>query len=272
MFSPTASQSYEDRITAVGAEVAYQEFSQNISTLPVEDQHSKAHEFGAALYQVEKQEGIGVCDSQFHYGCFHEFIGRALLDIGTDNISTLADLCRTRVESGACRHGLGHGIIAYLGYDFEALQEGLTLCKKVEGERGRSCYVGLFMEYNDRTMLGKGALSRSKEEGVHSPCITLPQEFQSQCYFTQPHWWQHTFFKQRSLPDAFKEMGILCRGAAAAYREVCFEGVGYQAYPSGGFIKEKAETLCSFAAQSRSEREACVSEVGLLVTKQMVAE
>jgi len=133
-FSPVETteqeQYWRERISTDGGSVAYQEFTKHVAGLSIEEQHTLSHKFGGALFEVEGVSGLPVCDSQFSYGCSHEFLGRAIAKLGLGVVANLNEMCFKALKSKSlsCQHGIGHGIQASLGYTFEDLKKALAVC------------------------------------------------------------------------------------------------------------------------------------------------
>lgn len=132
----TAEAEYwKARIAAVGGVNAYRELSDSVNGMTVGNQHIAAHTFGEALYDVEGLAGFSVCDNDFSQGCFHQFFGSSVQAEGIDtSLRETKGLCaaQARIEDRrTCEHGLGHGILGYLGYDLKNLTGALSMCKKL---------------------------------------------------------------------------------------------------------------------------------------------
>ncbi len=157
-------------------------------------QHTEAHIFGGALYATEGLNGISTCDARFSSGCFHEFIGRAIADDGLSVVTQLNTVCTNK---GGCQHGIGHGLISYLGYSPEDLTKSIAICAGLPGEEMLDgCMGGSFMEYNMRTMLqvSNGAVRpATSTKDLLDPCDRFSGEAQRSCMLYQPQWWSVSF-------------------------------------------------------------------------------
>ena len=102
------SEQWAERIQDVGGKAAYVELSNSISGLSPQLQHVAAHAFGEALYDVEGTKGLAVCDSNYSFGCYHEFLGRAIAALGLSSVNDLNQGCVDALGSGAlsCQHGV----------------------------------------------------------------------------------------------------------------------------------------------------------------------
>lgn len=257
------SREYTSEIQKLGARDAYLSFAKENNKRPHNKQHEYAHLFGEALYRTEGLSGFSVCDAQFAFGCYHEFIGQAIKENGTGVIASLNEGCRAlRAGYLACQHGIGHGILAHVGYGEETLQEAIALCSALpDGDPIGGCYGGMFMEYNVHTMWGEDAAPRVSESGSpFEPCSALQSDVRTACLYWQVQWWNQMDMAPNSL-EAFKKMGDLCRTARdkyGVYRE-CFEGVGNITSVASDFEVPRARELCGSAGATPQEYLWCIS-------------
>lgn len=244
---------WASRIGAVGPRHAYEEFAQAVSDLDRGKQHTSAHVFGAALYEVEGISGLSVCDTRFSYGCFHEFLGRAIAEHGLASVSELNDGCISALAESplSCQHGIGHGVMAYFGYREEDLLRALGVCEDLPyNDPIGGCYGGVFMEYNFRTMLGTEGRIREFEGDVHEPCNRLRDLYKPPCAYWQPQWWQQMIFSGSADAEVYERMGEYCRdmGELGGLLRSCMEGLGTITSQVSGYDPEKAALLCDSAA------------------------
>src|SRR6185436_4304211 len=158
---------YTQSIKDLGPAKAYEIFKQDVTKITSPgSQHLLAHVMGTELYTELGLEGLSVCDDSFAFGCYHSFLGTAINQEGLGILNTVDQICNEKksdAKSG-CQHGIGHGIIGYLGYDQAQLLEALKYCEQLTyfGPLA-GCGSGVFMEYNLKTMAdpsGSGLLSR----------------------------------------------------------------------------------------------------------------
>lgn len=130
-----------------GAEYAFDVL--RVAKLPPDtDLHLLGHVVGDELYKQKGLEGITVCTNDFRNACSHSIVVGLLLEKGEGVLPTITEACRQAPGgSGAytmCYHGLGHGILAYVGYN---LDRAVTLCGKT-GTQGEApqCIGGAIME------------------------------------------------------------------------------------------------------------------------------
>jgi len=74
------SQEYwSAKIKKSGPEKVYKEFLEINKDNDESIQHGNAHTFGGVLYEEIGKEGLSICDSSFSFGCYHEFLGTAII-------------------------------------------------------------------------------------------------------------------------------------------------------------------------------------------------
>lgn len=119
---------------------------------PNTDMHLLGHVVGDELYKQEGLKGITACTNDFRNACSHSIVVGLFFDRGEQALPDIAQVCRQAPGgSGAytmCFHGLGHGILAYSGYDMEKAN---NLCRKTGTPEGRNreaieCTGGTVME------------------------------------------------------------------------------------------------------------------------------
>lgn len=257
------SRAWEERIRALGAGEAYAALSSEAKALGPQEQHVAAHDFGSALYRVLGTEGLGICDAQFSFGCYHEFLGRAIADLGLASVAMLNDECFAALTESplSCQHGIGHGVIAFVGYDDDALFEALDVCRDLpRNDSIGGCYGGVFMEYNLQTMLGtEGRVRPAHEKSLQYPCNVVGEDFSSACYFWQPQWWRQ-YVRERGVEDlgeVYRQIGSFCRDAPMPYRRTCFEGIGNNLPADAEFDPRRLKEMCEIAGETAHEELYC---------------
>lgn len=255
-----------EKIRDVGGEAAYKELSILIAPLEPQPQHEEAHTFGAALYEVLGTEGLRICDSKFAFACYHEFLGRAISDLGLSSVVALNQACFDSLQDSplSCQHGIGHGVVAYLGYDEKALSRSLEICKNLPySDPIGGCYGGVFMEYNMQIMLGEdGKLRELVGAEWLSPCDTLEDAYKPACAFWQTQWWNQVRIEQghTDKKENFTFMGEQCRRyGSASLSRTCFEGIGNITPPEADFNPIKARGLCEAVSNDREHQLYCKS-------------
>ena len=180
-------------IREFGGVDAYARLAFAMQGLEIEEQHEYAHTFGHELYAVEGEQGIGACDARFAFGCFHQFLGEAIGDLGTTSVGRLYDACATITGTRrVCQHGIGHGVLSAIGYDEADLKGALELCNSVTRERTYAgCVGGAFMEYNLRIIASAEGIQGPREFSgdMYAPCTSVSSLDQKTCTFWLPQWW-----------------------------------------------------------------------------------
>jgi len=260
---------FSNEIQEHGAENAYRKFSSSVTSVPVDKQHILAHVFGEALYSAQGLLGFQACDLQYMYGCFHELMGRAITEKGLSIVSDVYDMCIRTSEPRpfACLHGIGHGIIASLGYADEKLGMALAACDSiVDSPLVYSCYSGVFMEYNQQSMLGTEYVRKSGADGdMYRPCTSVEDRYRRACMFEQVPWWHRTLYNGDNSERTFSEIGAFCEreGLSPAQVRACFEGIGNITTPAIGYDPERAGFLCDAASKDLLNRTYCRSMAAL---------
>ena len=144
------------------------------------DMHLVAHEVGTVLYQQQGASGIRTCTEDFRNACSHSIVVGLFRDKGEEALSSIAAACREAPGgNGAytmCFHGLGHGILAYTGYD---LERTISICKKTgtsayNFREHPECTGGAIMEIiggvHDASLREKQAKKYLSKENPLSPC------------------------------------------------------------------------------------------------------
>jgi len=243
------------RIYEIGAEEAYEEFKEAYQALNYSKQHALSHVFGTLLFEHLGIEGVAICDSTFAFGCYHSFFGEALINEGLGVLPLFDRACTEKWGDASlpCQHGIGHGILAYIGYGEENLLGAFDLCAMLSWRPTGGCASGVVMEYNFRTMSdlsGSGTLTRSLQPDgdPHEPCISLPEKYQQACYFEQPQWWQSIF------GGDYIKIGTLCNQVEDTLsRRACFRGAGNYAALFSGYGAKETITLCEKMPSYRAQ-------------------
>lgn len=104
---------------------------------PVVNEHTVAHAVGNILYAQEGVGGMSACTQDFRNACSHAIVIQAFIENGAEASRHIQDACKN-APGGAgayaiCFHGVGHGLMAYLDYDFEA---AVSRCVAMTGGEG----------------------------------------------------------------------------------------------------------------------------------------
>ena len=225
---PSYNRAYwEEQITHRGAPQAYRAFVEKNAIAPRNRQHFSAHAMGAAVYAQLGLPGIAVCDQRFAFGCYHGFTSRAIAEGGEQAITTLNTTCRDTFGIEAfnlvsmCQHGLGHGILEYVGY--QHLTQALSMCASLVDQPAPrvGCTSGVFMEYFTPLAQVNGgmepALRPFDTDNPFDPCPSVPEAFQQSCYFE---------LGQALRQTEGSQYLSVCAQLSGVPRTNCFLGVG----------------------------------------------
>lgn len=264
-----SSDYWRERISAVGGERAYEEFHVAYANFDPSDQHTQAHIFGGELYHGEGVDGFSVCDLQYSYGCYHEFLGQAIFEEGMPVVEKLNQGCYDDLKASgqelSCQHGIGHGILAAIGYETETLPKALESCKGLPyNDPIGGCYGGVFMEYNLRTMLSlDGVPVREKEvSDLHEPCKSVPEYAKEACYYWHPQWWLTVLGGEGygTRLERHARMGELCDELGPGkLRDTCVKGIGNNLVTTG-ITSGEAVRLCKAATSDLRTEVLCRSD------------
>ena len=217
---------YKALLNILGPQKTYAMFKKDFANKP-RLSHQAMHFMGDLLYDYYLQkgmalEGLTTCDSTFDYGCYHQYIARLLLDHGLSVLNAVDKIC---IEKNAldCGHGIGHGLIEFLGP--ARLADALKACKTLSGRDISTCSSGAFMDYNIPLAIGPNlqVVPRTLDKNNPvSPCDKsfIPIDFRAECYFQLPHWW----FQFADVSP--RQIGQWCLLAPQIYQEKCFLGMG----------------------------------------------
>lgn len=239
--NPTFNRAYWAlRIEHVGAEHAYKEFIQKNNTAPLGRQHFAAHVFGGELFLARGVDGISVCNSSFGFGCYHGLFARAISQGGIEIITALDTKC-TEVYGPlglGCQHGIGHGVVEYVGYDHIA--EALELCRTHTSQPTPllGCTSGVFMDFFSPLQETKDGLfptSRTLSSSTpYEPCTDVASTFQASCYFELGQW----------LLSTQKPAITVCDSLSGDSRQYCFLGIGTATAHTEKYQVPEILTIC----------------------------
>lgn len=168
------------------------------------DTHTIAHYVGYILYEERGSDAITFCTEEYlDDACVHAIVIQGLVREGHQALQYLTNACENLPRGTSayadCFHGMGHGILSYLNYDYE---ETVTQCKEVgilASQQGsqqehqalyvwKQCIDGATMELF-QPLHDKQAQAMVKETYLPDsdplmPCDAsfLPDEVRSSCY------------------------------------------------------------------------------------------
>lgn len=191
--------------------------------------HALSHLAGESLFRQAGLAGILSCTSEYGWGCYHGFAIAAFLEEGMELISKAEEMCGVGVvsasDSGGCLHGIGHGILAIHGYEYDDLLNSLILCDTLKNSQSKSgCYGGVFMEYNIWTMkhLTENTIEiRPLESSAEyiALCQQVPIKYAQSCYMEQGAW-------VIMHEPVFAAYGEACAQLLSPQKEYCYQGLG----------------------------------------------
>ncbi len=242
---PEEKKLWRERIKKIGGEKAYVEFKQTYLSEYPTDIHYITHLYGEALYEQEGIDSVAVCDSNFAYGCYMGFSISAIKDKGLDVVSKLNDVCIQKNGSNetGCRHGIGHGLIMYLGNN--NLEKALEICNDLHKGIPLGCMQGTFMEYNKPAMMNHATTylkvrPLENDNKLHEPCASIKQKFQITCYYEQAQWWNSV------LNHDYKRIGVLCSNLSQGdLKKACYMGIGTSVSQNTGYDTYSTISACN---------------------------
>jgi len=249
---PALNQAYwSEQFATRDAKAVYDEFKRRNEAAPLERQHLAAHPVGELIYETLGIDGIAICDNSFGFGCFHGFFGRAVGEAGADRVAELDAACVAAYGplGTGCQHGIGHGVLEYVGYD--RVNDALALCgKTTESVPLLGCASGVFMEYHTPLAGSSDGLvptQRSVSEAMtYEPCTTVPDKYRPSCYYQIGEW----------VASAAPEPEIIeavCTGLSGSDRENCYLGVGGIIGFHAGYDVDEAKKMCAAIAHAGDE-------------------
>lgn len=239
---------WESRIEDRGAEVAYQEFVTENNNAPIGEQHVHAHIIGETLFETIGIRGIAVCDASFGFGCFHGLFTRGFAREGISFVKEADRMCIDRFGplGTGCQHGVGHGIVEYVGH--EDIHEALALCEHTtQPATLLGCTSGVFMERNTPFTVIPGEEPQPplafNAESPYGLCDGVSEEYKAVCYYELGAWWEVV------LQDDIEVMGSLCTALTnEEYRTPCFLGIGKIIGHTRSYDSVKSEQACERAS------------------------
>ena len=257
---------YQALITRVGVDTA-QELLYH-SGLPFDGEtHLLNHESGTAAYEQYGLSGITHCRDYFLESCYHAFFISAVVDHGLGVIPQIMEYCYQGglARTGQCAHGIGHGLLAWLGYAH--LPDAATACDSLAAQDSRfpsfNCIDGVFME-NVWAVHDNGIPSPEqwiKAEDAYFPCddTRIQESWRGACYGNQA-----ALLYENHHGD-IAAVAQACSKAPEDYRASCFDGLARELHPLIGNDPEKARTLCqSVESAVRGEGTPCIISMALV--------
>lgn len=233
------SSYFQDLAKKRGAEYAFHVLK-TASLPPDTDLHLLGHAVGDILYKQKGVDGIQVCTQDFRNACSHSIVIGLLTEKGEGALPAITQACaQAPGGSGAytmCFHGLGHGVLAYAGYD---LDRTIVMCEKTGG-RGEApqCIGGAIMEMisgggHNHELWARERAKYLKKDNPLAPCQskTMPEDGRIFCLiYITPYLWEAAGADighptSKDFGTSFKFCDALSTDDAAG-RDACFGGFG----------------------------------------------
>lgn len=237
------SQYFTDLAGKKGAPYAYEVLKAAPIPLNI-DMHLLGHVVGDILYKQQGLEGIKACTEDFRNACSHSVVIGLFFEKSEAALPEIAEACR-RAPGGSgaytmCFHGLGHGILAYVGYD---LPKAIELCEKTGTEAYRNreyveCVGGTVMEiigggFHNQKLWAEQSKKYTKVDDPLYLCSSdfMPDVARSQCYvYLTPHLFQMAGGNLANpTPTDFKKAFRFCDHIPRTQQEnrsACYGGFG----------------------------------------------
>lgn len=249
---------WSGRVNRDGPQQGYDEFVKENAVRIPGFQHSAAHLMGEVLYDTQGVSGVLFCDQSFAFGCYHGFFSIAIVTEGLNLVTKLDAQCLSldKGKRSPCQHGIGHGVLQFLGYDH--LNEALAECDRTERLGPMNgCPTGVFMEYNLRVLEDEnGSLIATPrpldQKDPYIPCESIPDRYRLSCYHELPSWWSTV------LENNYAAVGELCTGISdPAILSGCLASVGGVIADRSGFDVTTVERECN-TMSSNQYRNYCL--------------
>lgn len=232
---------FTDLANQKGAKAAYEVLKN--ANLPVNtDLHLLGHIVGDVLYKQQGAKGIQVCTRDFRNACSHSIVVGLFTDKGEEALDEIKQACQKAPGGGGayimCYHGLGHGILAFEGYDF---LKTIELCKKTgtsehQNSEYPECVSGAVMEiisgggHDPKLWTIKRAEYFKKADPLHI-CSSdfMPEEVRGRCYdYLTPYLWEAVGgdINNPTRVDFQKAFRLCDEIVEEEYRNICFGGFG----------------------------------------------
>ncbi len=227
-----------------GAEHAYAILRQ-AALPPGTDLHLLGHVVGDVLFKQQGADGIRICTQEFRNACSHSVVVGLFQDKGEAALPKIIDACRKAPGgSGAytmCFHGLGHGILAYTGYD---IPKTVEYCKKTgsdafQNREYQECVGGAVMEiisggghdHDKWTKQNQAYLIPDKPLGLCLDRALIPSDAEQICLvYLTPFLFQAAGADlSKPTADNYEKAFTFCQAidkAEHTNRDSCFGGFG----------------------------------------------
>lgn len=244
-----------EEIGMSGGRAAYDRMVRRYAGIPESEAHEYAHVFGAKLFKTEGVGGLGACGSAYGWGCYHSHIDRSISSLGLAVLDPLNDVCESlpKADIQQCQHGLGHGILSYLGT--EKLFDALQYCENI-ADPMYGCVSGVFMDLLNGNMHDKRPPLPYTDSARFWPCTEVGETFKAVCYRRLPQWWWSAVIESSEEPPRTLEQ--YCRAVPEKpFQNACFLGVGYFYALKSQLDAEATRIECAQLEHS-TDRQSCM--------------
>lgn len=223
--------------------------------------HDTAHYVGRYAYEESGTEAFSQCGMLCQSGCYHGAVEAYFREHGTSDLAnsmnTLCEGITNDFVLHQCRHGVGHGLMAWSNYElFDAL-DGCGLLS--DDQAKRSCNTGVFMENFGQSMASYLGIERHTtnylNDDPHFPCSIVAATYQPDCYFLQT---------DRMLQLAAYDVATVdknCSEVADGYsRTMCYRSLGRSI--AGVYVNDPHDSYwaCKIV-EGREHRNLCLMGV-----------
>jgi hypothetical protein len=285
------SSFFQDLAKAKGGDYAFQVLN-HVNVGPNIDMHLLGHVVGDELYKQKGIAGIKDCTQDLRNACSHSVVIGAYSQLGEKALPQIAKACEEAPGGkGAytmCFHGLGHGVLAYYGYDFPKM---IQSCKKTgtpahSNQEFPQCVGGAVMEIISGGGHDHETWARQRVKYLHpddplSLCNgqNMPEIARDMCYtYITPYLWEAAgAIHNIPTPEEIKRSFLLCNQVTEDhFRDTCFgafgkEFIGFATardIRQAGSISTPQATiihnLCLLAPTSRAITDCVQNAVGSL--------
>ncbi len=225
--------------------------------------HPIAHKIGNFAYDIFKEKAFGTCSENCLSGCYHGLTEAYFKDHGTTNlVKSLNSICDpnlTPFNIQQCKHGVGHGLMAWTNYE---LFDALKGCDLLNGSK-ENCYTGVFMEnvvgtFDKNSFTKKqenptGHFTKYLKQDPQFPCTIVEDKYKPACYLYQTSWMGQLFHWN------FPKISQACQEASPLFKQYCFESMGRDARNASSFNDSPKAVLdlCAKAPEGNMQA-ACV--------------
>jgi hypothetical protein len=234
--------------------------------------HQLAHALGrAAIARAgDDPAALARCRPLFQAGCYHGVLEGYLASVERVDAQRLTGMCAALARPGEavisareCAHGLGHGLLERVGYDFgvalracdafrsDALKEechdGIFMQNLVNGEglptttAAESSEADSHQHGNGETHAAHASGAGFRSDDLTYPCSTVGRPYQPSCWSYQP------VAIRRFLGDPGPRTMISCDLAPEDARARCYAGYGKQTLSRYGNDLNAMIQLCGVA-------------------------